>query len=266
MSIQPLGVLFDELEQTFPVFSKGRPIRLQLQATHAMASQKISQSGELKHLLLTIVARILESRGDGDLLLHVRGLRASIAFDFSPTALEPDADLQRLGNLLGAGMHNQDGILRLEVPRDLTTLEVRQPSSRRHPRSLRGLHLLLVDDDRTQRRQLTATLMQAGIEVHACSHEEAGFEIALLEAPIAALVVHIHRPLSTGLEFVHRLRDAGITFPLLAMTSQTELGDRELCLRSGCAAHFANHEIGGEALFTALEALLIPKDTASSNL
>lgn len=240
MPSQPLGILLEELEQNFARLAKGGT-QLQLRATHTLARQHIAPAKQTSQLLIQLLALMIAERAPATLQLHVHCLRASIAFDFDRRPSLIPADLLQLAEHIGAVLAPSDDALRLEVPRVLAT-----PSYRSFPdqlafeaASLCGLPLLVVDEDSIHRRDLVTSLMRAGLEIQACTHEDAGLEVALHGNALAALIVHIHRPLSSGLQIVQKLRDAGVSQPLIALTSHAESDDKDLCLRHGCAGHLS---------------------------
>lgn len=241
MPSQQLGTLLEELEQGFSHIARGGAQQLQLRATHTLARQHIASAFQTRQLLTSLLTLMVADGSSPAIRLHVHCLRTSIAFDFDrrPDLVPPDLFL--LAERIGASLALNVDSMRLEIPRALTASSER-PSTEPSPfeaTALCGLHLLVVDEDSIHRRNLVTSLMRAGLEIHACSHEDAGLEVALRSSSLAALIVHIHRPLSSGLQIVHRLRDSGNSLPLIALTTHAENDDKELCLRSGCAGHLS---------------------------
>jgi len=240
MSSQQLGTLLEELEQNFARLAKGGT-QLHLRATHTLACQHIAPANQTSQLLIQLLALMVAERSPTTIQLHVHCLRASIAFDFDLRPNLIPADLHQLAERIGAVLAPGERALRLEVPRVLATPSHRTPPdpSSFEAASLCGLPLLVVDEDSIHRRNLVTSLMRAGLEIQACTHEDAGLEVALHGNALAALIVHIHRPLSSGLQIVQKLRDVGVSQPLIALTSHAEIDDKELCMRNGCAGHLS---------------------------
>ncbi|MEN9355559.1 MAG: Sensory/regulatory protein RpfC [Fibrobacterota bacterium] len=242
-SSRPLSRLLDEIEQEFPAMSRGRPIRLHLQATQTLACQHLPRATDTKGLLLALIEQLIEAKREGKLVLHVHCLRQGIAFDFPQTTSIPALPIQTMIEELGAHWSHWENGLRLEFPREFSP-------SRHHGHesspvmdfsSLHGHRVLVVEDDVNHRRTLSLSLIRVGARVSSCSHTDAGMVMALERRTFSALIIHIQHPVCTGLGIIEPLRDAGMTQPVVALASTMEPGDHELCQRSGCAALLTTH-------------------------
>jgi len=260
MSSQQLGALLEELEQSFAHIAKGATQQLQLRATQTLTRQHIAPAAQARELLTELLTLMVDDDPDRPIRLHVHCLRTSIAFDFDRFPEVIPGDLLLLAERIGATLAPGGAAMRLEVPRTLATSTDRHSSEHApiETPALCGLHLLVVDEDSIHRRNLVTSLMRAGLEIHACNHEDAGLEVAMRGDSLAALIVHIHRPLSSGLQVVHRLRDSGIPQPLIALTSHVEAGDKEYCLRNGCAGQLSR-SASSQALLQELERIFTTK-------
>ena len=252
-----VGLLLDELEQEFPALAKERPVRLRLQASQALACQQLSRIAEAKGLLLVMLDHMLASMQEGELHLHVHCQRHGIAFDFSAHLPHIPGTLEELMAELGARLSPWQGGLRLEFPREFTPLGSRTSPSvlSQEFACLHGHRILLIEDDAFHRQSLALSLMRAGLHVDSCHHKDAGLEIAVNSHQLSALVVHIPHPLCAGIGILHRLRDAGITQPLIALTTAPEPGDHALCLSSGGTA-LLSKQTSARALLEALNQAL----------
>ncbi len=107
-------------------------------------------------------------------------------------------------------------------------------------RSLRGVRVLVVDDEADARDLLTALLTHAGSEVHAASSASEAVEAVARFAP-HVLVSDIGMPGENGYSLMKRLRASGPTehrhMPALALTAYTRGEDRESALAAGFTAH-----------------------------
>lgn len=103
---------------------------------------------------------------------------------------------------------------------------------------LTGVRILVADDGPDNQRLVSYMLRQAGAEV-----EIAGDGLEVVEAGRASqasgrqydvILMDIHMPLLDGYDATQRLRVAGYSRPIIALTAGTRAGDRDHCLRAGC--------------------------------
>ncbi len=108
--------------------------------------------------------------------------------------------------------------------------------------------LLLVEDDRDNRRLLQAMLVKLGHAVDAVPDGETALRLLGAdgdggpagEPPFDLVLLDVRLPGIGGLEVVQRLRAAGLAgLPVVAVTAQALPGDREKCLDAGCDGYLA---------------------------
>ena len=108
------------------------------------------------------------------------------------------------------------------------------------PLSLRGIRVLVVDDEADARDLLAALLTHAGGEVHAAASAGEAFEAVARFAP-QVLISDIGMPGENGYSLVRRLRTSGPIesrkVPALALTAYTRGEDRDSALAAGFTAH-----------------------------
>ncbi len=99
---------------------------------------------------------------------------------------------------------------------------------------LTGLHVLLVEDNKFNQQLANALLVRAGIEVGIADD---GFEAlqALQRESFDAVLMDMQMPKMDGLEATRHIREnpALADLPIIAMTANAMMGDRENCLAAG---------------------------------
>jgi CheY-like chemotaxis protein len=107
---------------------------------------------------------------------------------------------------------------------------------------LRGVRILLVEDDEDTRDVVGRLLAAAGASVLAAGSAAEGMEVLRSERP-DLLLVDIAMPVEDGLSFLRRVRglgaDQGGLTPAAALTARAVLEDRLESLKAGFQAHMA---------------------------
>jgi diguanylate cyclase len=133
------------------------------------------------------------------------------------------------------------------------------------PGSLRGLTILVVDDDRDTRELLDSILTTAGAKVHLAETADEAFRLCLEESP-DALISDIAMPGRDGYNLMHQLQKAlGKDMPsaTIALTAFASTRDRQLTAEAGFDRHVSK-PFDGPALVQMLRDLLSMGDAQSS--
>jgi two-component system response regulator MprA len=93
-------------------------------------------------------------------------------------------------------------------------------------------HILVVDDDPSVRRMLVRTLGAEGNEVEAAADGGAALVAVERRAP-DAVVLDVAMPGMDGLAVCRRLRERGLTAPVLLLTARDAVADRVAGLEAG---------------------------------
>ena len=117
---------------------------------------------------------------------------------------------------------------------------------------LDGTRVLIAEDTPGLRFLVSRLLEVAGAEVEVV--EDGSQAIEAVERSIAAnaaydvILMDVQMPVMNGFDATRRLRNAGRTLPIIALTAGAMAGDREKCLAAGCDEYVAKPIDRGELL------------------
>lgn len=97
----------------------------------------------------------------------------------------------------------------------------------------RAKKVLLVDDSAINRLLLCRVLHTQGIAVQTATNGEEGMREALNDT-YDAVLMDVQMPVMDGHEATRRLRRLGYDRPIIALTAQAMVEDRQRCLQAGC--------------------------------
>lgn len=100
------------------------------------------------------------------------------------------------------------------------------------------MNIMLVEDDATDRKLLSAVLRTGGHRIVEQVSAEEAF-VAIKASPPEVILIDLKLPGMDGLELARRLKADPETalIPVVAMTAATERFSREAALRAGCDAY-----------------------------
>lgn len=102
----------------------------------------------------------------------------------------------------------------------------------------KGGRVLVVEDVAVNRVLAVRLLRKAGLVVDEAENGAIAVTKALAE-PYSVIFMDIQMPVLDGFEATRRLRSAGYTGAIVALTAHSVAGEREKCLEAGCDDHLA---------------------------
>lgn len=101
--------------------------------------------------------------------------------------------------------------------------------------------VLIIDDDARNIFALTATLRSRAFECLSCQSALEALEVLKTDAVIDTVLIDMMMPEMDGYEAIPRIRnlDHRRDTPIIAVTAQAMVGDREKCLRAGATDYIA---------------------------
>jgi len=118
------------------------------------------------------------------------------------------------------------------------------------PLKAETLHVSIVDDDDSVRKGLSRLMRSAGIESHAYDSPE-GFLAEVHNEDHACILMDITMPRMNGLELSARLREKGITLPVIAISARDDDDTRQLAHDLG-VRFFLRKPVDDQALLDAI--------------
>ena len=108
-------------------------------------------------------------------------------------------------------------------------------------RGLEGVRVLVAEDNATNRDIIREILERAGLAVEFAANGSEAVSIVAGGAGYDAVLMDLHMPVMDGYEATRRIRalPGGQSLPILAMTADAMIEDRENCLKAGMSGHIA---------------------------
>jgi len=126
-----------------------------------------------------------------------------------------------------------------------------------------GLRVLVVDDDRVNRSVVRAMLEHLGTTSEEAENGQEAVRRLLDGDAVDLVLMDQQMPVMDGLHATRRLRAAGLSVPIVALTANAFAEDREACLAAGMDA-FLTKPVSRDALRGALAEVLSKKPPVAS--
>lgn len=110
--------------------------------------------------------------------------------------------------------------------------------------------ILVVDDGATNRKLIRLLLARAGATVFLAENGQIGYELATKHS-FDAILMDMQMPVMDGYTATARLRAAGMTLPIIALTAHAMSDAERKCREAGCSGYLTK-PINGELLLSTL--------------
>ncbi len=249
---------------------------LTLTVTAESASIVTADRKRVRQILTNVVGNALKFTSRGSIAIHVGASQTSLVIiDVTDTGIgmtreqgrllfEPfvQADTSIVRRFGGSGLglalsrrfaENMHGSLEIvdSTPDVGTTFRLALPSARpsevaapkrstpvvdRGDEDLAALKILVAEDNEEVRSMTVEMLRQVGATVVEAVDGAQAIERAR-DGSFDAIVMDVRMPNIDGLEATRRLRAAGVTTPIIALTADVVVEQRAECLEAGCTAY-----------------------------
>jgi two-component system, sensor histidine kinase len=157
-----------------------------------------------------------------------------------------------------------DNVRMLDKPQaDLTNL--RPHTGPTTTTALPGCRVLVVEDGNTNRKLIRLILARAGAIVSLAENGKIGLDLAL-KNDYDVILMDMQMPVMDGYTATLKLRDLGVTTPIIALTAHAMKGDETKCREAGCTMYLTKPVDGDRLLQTVSEAIGEPGQASPVNV
>lgn len=143
------------------------------------------------------------------------------------------------------------------------TTETKNENSLKLNSTISSSRILIVEDGLDNQRLISFLLKKEGMHVELADNGKIGFEqtMAALESgqPYDFVLMDMQMPVMDGYTATRKLRDAGYTGPVIALTAHAMKNDMKKCLEAGCNA-YATKPVDKGKLLETIAQLAEPKN------
>jgi signal transduction histidine kinase/ActR/RegA family two-component response regulator len=120
--------------------------------------------------------------------------------------------------------------------------------------SFANAHILVVDDGVSNQKLISLLLRRTGARVSTADNGQLAIE-AIESNEFDLVLMDVQMPVLDGLTATARLRQQGVTIPIIALTANAMRGDEERCLSAGCSGYLVKPIVVDRLMAAVSEAL-----------
>tara|TARA_R110002111_G_scaffold117466_3_gene179508 strand:+ start:6129 stop:9128 length:3000 start_codon:yes stop_codon:yes gene_type:complete len=141
--------------------------------------------------------------------------------------------------------------------------EINQEKTLKTNNTVSSGRVLIVEDGLDNQRLISFLLKKEGMQVDLADNGQIGYDQAMAaletEQPYDFILMDMQMPVMDGYTATRKLRDAGYTGPIIALTAHAMKNDMDKCLEAGCNA-YATKPVDKRKLMETLARLAEPKN------
>lgn len=160
---------------------------------------------------------------------------------------------------------NLDDVKMLTSPSEaFSRRPVRNSALSGNPLRIPGMKVLIADDGDTNRRLIVTVLKLAGGVTTAVEDGQQAVDAIAANGNdyFDVVLMDMQMPVLDGYQATRKLRERGVTIPIIALTAHALAGSDEQCYAAGCSAYLTK-PIDPEALIEYLETKITIRETAA---
>ncbi|MFO0820607.1 MAG: response regulator [Pirellulales bacterium] len=119
---------------------------------------------------------------------------------------------------------------------------------------LDGLRVLVVDDGSANRKLISLVLSRSGAVFTQAENGQQACDLIASGKTYDVILLDMQMPVMDGYAAASRMREMGLTIPIVALTAHAMTGDREKCLEAGCS-DFLSKPINADELIARMRSL-----------
>ncbi|GAB3269276.1 hypothetical protein GCM10027347_39280 [Larkinella harenae] len=106
---------------------------------------------------------------------------------------------------------------------------------------MRKKRVLIIDDDARNIFALSATLRSKSFDCLSCTNAQDALELLKTDEEVDAVLIDMMMPEMDGYEAIPRIKniEKRVKTPIIAVTAQAMVGDREKCLQAGATDYIS---------------------------
>ena len=129
--------------------------------------------------------------------------------------------------------------------------------------NLDGLRVLVVDDGPSNRKLISLILSRSGAKMTEAENGQIACDLVRSGGSFDAILLDMQMPIMDGYAAARRLRESGVSIPIIALTAHAMKGDMDKCVDAGCS-HFLSKPVSTDDLLAMMTAIHAPRGSEAT--